>query len=283
LDHHQLKDIISLLEKRNNEFLERERDLADQKEELQSQKEELTAAIEALILKNSSLAEALQKLQQRNEELDQVLYRTSHDLKTPVSSLQGLLDLLSSDGLTPDQQNLHGYMQQKVLQMNSILKSLGMLAEASFEKIDLKSVDLEKTTRQVILDLSYLPNFTNVTITPEFHISTVNADELMIYNILKPLVSNAIIFRDSIQPGLIEIVFTGDENKLVLKVFDDGEGIMPEIGSKIFDMFYRGSERSHGSGLGLYIVKSVVQRMKGEIQWNSEPGKTLFQITLPAP
>lgn len=276
-----LKHIVSLLEKSNRDLLERERDLADQKEELQSQKEELTAAIEELVSKNNSLADALERLQQRNEELDQILYRSSHDLKTPVSSLQGLLDLLKTEGLTPSQENLHGYMMQKVLQMSGILKSLSMLSQAAFDEIDLKPVQLERLVSQVLLDLSYLPNFNNVTIVANYQIRIVKADELMLYNILKPLLSNSIIFRDSVKSGHIEINFRMTGENLSINVSDDGDGITAQIGPKIFDMFFRGSERSHGSGLGLYIVKSVLDRMSGEILWTSEAGKTTFQVMLP--
>ncbi len=282
MEHQDLKHLVSLLEETNKDLKERERDLADQKEELQSQKEELTAAIEELISKNNVLTETLQKLQQRNQELDQILYRTSHDLKTPVSSFQGLLDLLNGENLNESQKNISFYMQQKVLQMNGILKSLGMLAQASFEKIEIKPLSLQRVTQQVIEDLSYLPNFPNVSINIVYNsLQTVTADELILYNILKSLVSNAIIFRDSIAQGEAEVKFAEMGKSLVIEVSDNGDGIDPAIGSRIFEMFFRGSSRSHGSGLGLYIVKSIVERVKGEIKWTSSNGKTIFQVILP--
>ena len=77
------------------------------------------------------------------------------------------------------------------------------------------------------------------------------------------------------------VSFGKSEKDLSIEVVDDGEGISPAISNEIFNMFYRGSERSHGQGLGLYIVKSVVERMKGQIRWISKSGKTTFQIILP--
>ncbi len=274
--------LVPILQKKNELLEGRERELAEQKEELQAQKEELTAAIEEVVLKNNSLTETLQQLQKRNEELDQILYRASHDLKTPVSSLEGLLELLRGESLTPDQRNIHQYMEQKVSQMNDILKSLTMFAQASFDKIDLKEVLLAKTVQQAIRDLNYLPNFNNVTIEVTYNeLEKVRTDELVLYNILKCLISNSITYRDTLQEGFVWVNFSKSETNLSIEVIDDGEGISPAISSEIFNMFYRGSERSLGQGLGLYIVKSVVERMKGQIRWISKSGKTTFQVILP--
>ncbi|HOX84131.1 MAG TPA: HAMP domain-containing sensor histidine kinase [Chryseolinea sp.] len=282
MENSDLQELISALQLKNRQLEEREEDLADQKEELHAQKEELTAAIEELVLKNNSLADTLQQLQKRNQELDQILYRASHDLKTPVSSLKGLLDLMRSENLTPSQTNLHTYMNQKVSQMNDVLKSLTMFAEASFEKIEMKDVSLKNVTEEVLRDLSYLPNYGNVNIAIEYNnLHHVQTDELVLYNILKCLISNSITYRDPIKEGNVWVHFSKSPEHIHIKVSDDGEGISMEISNSVFDMFFRGSERSHGQGLGLYIVKSVMDRMKGEVSWISESNKTTFQISLP--
>ncbi len=282
MENSDLQDLISALQLKNRQLEEREGDLSDQKEEFQAQKEELTAAIEELVSKNNSLAETLQQLQKRNEELDQILYRASHDLKTPVSSLEGLLDLMRSENLTPSQTNLHTYMNQKVSQMNDVLKSLTMFAEASFEKIEVKDIALKNVAEEVLRDLSYLPNYGNVNIKIEYNmLQHVQTDELVLYNILKCLISNSITYRDPVKEGNVWVNFSKSSEQLHIEVTDDGEGISTGISDSVFDMFFRGSERSHGQGLGLYIVKSVVDRMKGNVQWISNSGKTTFHVTLP--
>ncbi len=282
MENSDIQPMVAALQLKNQLLEERERDLDEQKEELQSQKEELTAAIEAMVLKNNSLAEALVQLQKRNQELDQILYRASHDLKTPVSSLEGLLDLLKGENLTDAQTNLHVYMGQKVSQMNDVLKSLTMFAEASFERIELKEVSAEKIVHQVLRDLRYLPNFDNVKIEILYNgLHHFRADELVLYNILKCLISNSITFRDRLKAGFVWVNFSKDEKDLLIEITDDGEGISPAISASVFNMFFRGSECSHGQGLGLYIVKSVVERMKGEVRWISKSGKTTFQVILP--
>jgi hypothetical protein len=173
-------------------------------------------------------------------------------------------------------------MEQKVSQMNDVLKSLAMFAEVSFEKIEFHQVNLKALTNQVVNDLSYLPNFGAVKIEFDFNgFDHVHHDDLVLYNILKCLVSNSIIFRDPIKNGFVWVHFHIDEKSFLIEVVDDGEGIAPAIRSEIFKMFYRGSERSHGAGLGLYIVKSVVERLHGNVQWSSKEGKTTFQVALP--
>ncbi len=282
MENSDLQELISALQLKNNQLAEREDDLADQKEEFQAQKEELTAAIEELVSKNNSLAETLQQLQKRNEELDQILYRASHDLKTPVSSLAGLLDLMRAENLTPSQTNLHTYMNQKVSQMNDVLKSLTMFAEASFEKIEVKDVTLKNVAEEVLRDLSYLPNYGNVKIEIEYNsLHHVQTDELVLYNILKCLISNSITYRDPVKEGNVWVNFSKSSKHFHIQVTDDGEGISTGISDSVFDMFFRGSERSHGQGLGLYIVKSVVDRMKGEVRWLSNSGNTTFHVTFP--
>jgi signal transduction histidine kinase len=114
-------DIIIMLEEKNLKLLERERDLAEKQEELQAQKEELTAAIEELVNKNNSLTDTLIQLQKRNKELDLLLYRASHDLKTPVSSIQGLVNLMESEPITPEQKQLLEFIEQKTSQIHVVM------------------------------------------------------------------------------------------------------------------------------------------------------------------
>lgn len=259
-----------------------EHELAEQQEEFQAQKEELTAAIEELVSKNNYLTETLAQLQKRNEELDLLLYRTSHDLKSPITSLQGLLNLLASEELTDSQLQLLEFMDQKTSQMSDVLKSLNMLSEASFEKIKFSKIRLDETVKGAMQDLKYLPNFPIVNVKIEYNsLETVNADEHALYNILKCLLANSIVYRDPTREGNVIVSFEEKGSSLIIEITDDGDGVPPEVGSEIFKMFFRGSEKSHGPGLGLYIVKTVVERLKGDIRWISRPGRTTFQVVLP--
>lgn len=272
-----MENSLNIIRPKDSEY-----ELAEQREELQAQKEELTAAIEELVSKNNYLTETLNQLQKRNEELDLLLYRTSHDLKSPITSLKGLLHLMASEELTDSQQQLLEFMDQKLAQMNDVLKSLNMLSMASFEKIKLNKIDLSAAIAGAMNDLKYLPNFSIVKLEVEYNsLETIYTDEQALYIILKCLLANAIIYREPTTDGKVALSFEEKGSSLIIEVTDDGDGISQETGNQIFKMFFRGSERSHGPGLGLYIVKEVVERLKGDIRWISRPGRTTFQVVIP--
>jgi signal transduction histidine kinase len=97
-------------------------------------------------------------------------------------------------------------------------------------------------------------------------------------------VSNAVKYQKEYSGHSPEIALTSQktENKVLISVIDNGEGIAPENQARIFDMFYRGSRQSKGSGLGLFIAREAAQRMKGDITFQSEYGKgTTFTLNLP--
>lgn len=280
---HDLKTMVSLLEERNRRLKQREHDLHEQSEELNAQKEELTAAIEELVSKNASLTDALTSLKQRNDELDQVLYRASHDLKTPVSSLYGLLAAMKSESMSPALNDIHERMHQKVDQMRDLLKSLTQLAKASFEPVQVTRFYFQDLFNEVLKDLVHLQNFKHVKISLS-HDSycQIIGDKLLIGILLQALISNAVTFRDAAELGRIIVSCQVNDTSTTVEVEDDGEGIADEVTPRIFEMFFRGSERSQGSGLGLYIVQAIVRRLNGTVWFESKNGRTVFQIRLPA-
>lgn len=282
MENDELKRLALLLEERNQLLLDRERDLADRSEELTSQKEELTAAIEEVIAKNAYLNETLEKLQQRNQELDQILYRASHDLKSPVTSIFGLLDLLKGEGLTESQKQICHHIFQRTTHMMALLNSLNMLAQAAFDSIDVKPVDVRAVTSKAITRMNTHPNFPQAT----FEIGipadlTFNGDELKLGIVMACLLDNALSFCKAGEARILIGAYFKD-SFLCISVCDEGEGVVAEIQPRVFEMFYRGSERSQGAGLGLYIVKSIVDRLNGTVSLESEAGKTVFTIALPA-
>jgi signal transduction histidine kinase len=102
---------------------------------------------------------------------------------------------------------------------------------------------------------------------------------------LNNLLANAIKYHDpKKEEQWIDVQVSNSNDSIKVMVSDNGMGIEPEHHSKIFDMFYRGTFQSKGSGLGLYIVKETVAKMKGTIGLDSTPGKgSSFLITLPLP
>lgn len=273
-EEEEVKKLSLLLDERTMRLMERESELADQFEEIEAQKEELTAAIEQLVSKNKDLIE-------RNQELDQILYRSSHDLKSPLSSLAGLLSLLKSESLPEHIQVYCLHFDQRIQQMNSVINTLTLLGQSVLDEVKVTSVALSNVMEEAIASQRYLNNFNFI----DFKTSLTGADIVMTDNLLirilvQCLVSNAIIFRDATQ-GTVDVIIDSSENNLMLQVIDNGEGVSIEIEAKIWDMFYRGSERSVGQGMGLYLVKKIVGRLNGSVVHYRRTGTTVFEVSIP--
>lgn len=280
-DKQDLDNLIKKLELKNQELEIKEQELADQSEELVSQKEELTAAIEELMAKNQTLNQALTKLSDRNFELDQILYRTSHDLRTPVASIQGILHLLSLEPQSDTIKEYRIHLEAKTEQMNNLLNSLSSLSKVLLEEPIFTTLSLDEMVTQVTNEFQALPVFSSTSIVKNLELLNIKSDPLLIKILLQSLVSNAFTFRNPEKEGKIIIHSTAKDDRLEIEVMDDGEGISPRIRSHIFDMFYRGSDRSRGSGLGLYVAKNAAQRLNGTIHASLETSLTRFVINLP--
>ena len=266
------------------EWNEREYAIAEKTEELESQKEELNAAIEELISKNEYLSRTLQELSQRKNELDQLIYRMSHDLRTPVSSILGVCHIMSLEGL-PELFHPHlNQIQKQGMEMNCILNALGSFAQASLDPVVYDDVNVRALILSVLDSLQKEPGFADVTFTIDVDAGMViHMDKQKLYLLVRNIVKNAIDFRSSTQAAKVILSVRRMNDVFTFVCEDNGVGIDDYVKPKIFTMFYRGSDLSVGSGLGLYIAKQVAQRMQGEIDVVSEPGKTLFTTTLPAP
>lgn len=221
-----------------------------------------------------------------NEELDSFVYSASHDLRAPLTSLMGLINIVEL-GLKPDQEEQKSQLQMMSktidkmdLFINNILDySRNSRLEVKREKIDfnkliescwgqLKSMDLEKNHKITI----------NVNQQSDFF-SDKGRLEIIFINII----SNAIKYYDSAKgDNDVNIWVNADSKTATIIIEDNGVGIGKEYLNKIFDMFYRATKFSKGSGMGMYIVKETIDKLKGSIKVESKLKEgSKFTITLP--
>lgn len=270
----EINNLSKSLDERTIRLMERESEAADRMEEFDSQKEELTAAIEELVSKNTELTT-------RNAELDQLLYRTSHDLRTPTTSLTGILQLIDKEKVPAELSPYINHIKSLNSLMGRVLDALNMMRKAALDEIVLENVDLATITHQTLDELKVLPKFSWVDIETLFQGDCrIKSDKGMMRILVMALVSNAITFRN-VPTGKVKISWTQLADEIQLEVEDDGEGISEKYASKIFNMFYRGSANSIGTGMGLYSLKRIVDRLHGKIEWSSLSGLTIFRIVLP--
>ncbi len=282
MEDEEIKRLSVLLDERTMVLMERESDLEDRMEEIEAQKEELTAAVEELESKNKMLETALDDLKERNQELHQILYRASHDLRSPITSIVGILNVLEHEKLSKRQRECLGHIRDKSSQMDELLKSLSTLSKTISNEIYVSKINIDLAIRTCINDLRYLPKFSAVVIRTERKgLNEVVTDKSLLCIMIKNLIANSLTFRDPEKDGLILIRSTVFDSYFEIEITDDGEGISSSIKDKIFNMFYRGSELSTGSGLGLYIVRKIVDQLRGHIQFTTCNCETRFKIVLP--
>ncbi|ELR72162.1 periplasmic sensor signal transduction histidine kinase [Fulvivirga imtechensis AK7] len=222
-------------------------------------------------------------LEEANRELDTVLYRASHDLRSPVCSIEGLCNLAAILN-----EKERGELFEKVVQatkgMDKLLKKLSVISEinrpGAVSPVYLcEMIEVIRGRFKEVIN-SHEINFV-IECSPDLIINTVpNLIEVILAN----LIENAIFFcvlKDSEEYQVVLKAMAVDTH-VELSIFDNGIGVERTISDRLFDMFFRGNEHSKGNGLGLYIVQKSVQALGGRITVESEPGSfSKFAVNLP--
>jgi PAS domain S-box-containing protein len=239
--------------------------------------DERKMAEQQIRLQNELLAKA-------NEELDRFVYSASHDLRAPLSSLLGLISIAEKTDNSTEVMQCLDMMKKRVLTMENFIKEITDYSRNSRLGVEKKPVNVLKLVQGIIETLKFTNGAERISlrlnIGSELEFET-DANRLKV--IVNNLIANAIKYHDYSKPNpFIEISAWKKNNENVLVVRDNGQGILKEHQDQIFNMFYRASENSEGSGLGLYIVKETASKLSGEIDVESQPGEgSEFTLSLP--
>ncbi|MBL6448871.1 PAS domain S-box protein [Fulvivirga sp. 29W222] len=235
-------------------------------------------AVENQLLKNNK------ELKNLNATLDAFVYSASHDLKAPLLSVKGLLNLMEVDHDTdPDY-----YLERIKLAIEKLADFVNDLVEYSRNtrtEVKVERVNFNRLLIEVFHNFEFLPEdqqikkIINIDPIDDFY-----SDRYRIFIILNNLVSNAIRYSDlDKETSYMKISITRDRSAVVISVEDNGIGIAKEHFENIFNMFYRATDVKTGSGLGLYIVKETLLKLSGTIKCTSEVKEgTCFEIRLPS-
>ncbi len=222
-----------------------------------------------------------QKLKALNDELVSFSYRTSHDLKAPLTLMEGLINL-SLEELEDGElqkQNLVD-MSQVVDGLKSTIKSTLNIAKVDNIQILNEKLSVEEIYQELQDKFSQLFKDHQISLFIESNDDEVILDRYLFKGIIDNLVSNSIKFRHSDRNQEINVSINRDRGKILLTVKDNGQGIPKEYHEKVFNMFERFHNDNVGSGLGLYIVKKMVDRLQGEISFTSDDSGTQFIVSL---
>src|SRR5690606_37297464 len=215
---------------------------------------------------------AEQELIYKKSELDTFVYRASHDLRGPVASLMGLYNIVKVE--FAHDKNAITYFEHynnSVMRLHTVLQNLIDLTKIKESENKLNQVDLKELIDSCLNSMRNLSDYHRVAFDISVDINfKVFIDGKKFKTIIKNLVENSIIYATPESNAYVKILVTYQENVLKIEVSDNGRGIDPRIQSKVFNMFFRGTEKSKGSGLGLYIVKNAVEKLNGSIQLTSK-------------
>jgi signal transduction histidine kinase len=226
-----------------------------------------------------------EELKKANEIIGQFITSCSHSLRGPIKSIEGLVNLLRTTSYDDSNAFMFLEMIAKVIdKMEHQLDEMEHFLENTnrgvvITKVDFRSI-LEAIVRQNRREID--GNKLNVSIEicekAPFH-----ADRHRIALVLKSLLVNAIQFRDDHKTlKQIRIHVNITQANCHIEIVDNGIGIPEECLKKIFQMFFRASEKSTGTGIGLYVVNEVLSKMGGTIDVTSEPGKgSTFTLSIP--
>ncbi len=224
------------------------------------------------------------ELKRTNFELDSFVYRASHDLRAPLRSVLGLINLAR---LEPDTEQRNMYLklvEKSINKLDSFILDLTNFSRNSRLQIEVQEIDFRQIITECINNLRYMDHadkikcIINTDLQYPFY-----SDITRITIVFQNMISNAVKYqRVEADNSFVEVNIKTHEGWADIEVRDNGRGIHNEYLEKIFDMFFRASEDSYGSGLGLYITKQVIEKLEGNLVVESEVNVgTSFRIRLP--
>ncbi len=243
----------------------------------------INANLEKLVDQRTlELRETMEKLIKTDEGLNTFLYRSSHDLRGPITTIIGLVNLSLRENRQEELASYFKKINSSCLQMLNFLHKLHETNMIFSVKDGREQINWNKILSDIFAELGHLDVAGKVSLTVENRIRhTVISNEILIKSLMHNLLENAIIFSKE-EEGHVKLSLELKKDELQIRVSDNGIGIEPGIQKDIYLMFFRGSEQSKGNGLGLYLTKKSVEMLNGKISLKSEVGGyTEFTVLIP--
>ncbi|MES2733369.1 MAG: PAS domain S-box protein, partial [Bacteroidota bacterium] len=241
--------------------------------------EDITQRKEAEIL----LREQNDELKKINTELDRFVYRASHDLRAPLVSMLGLINITRLEPGETQREEYFQLMTKSIHKLDIFIQDIINYSKNTRLEIITAKIDFTSLLSETLEELKYTEGNEDIEkIVDMEEKADFYSDTFRLNVIFNNIISNAIRYRNPRAKSFLHTTIRVTANKVVIEFKDNGQGIATSNLSRIFDMFYRASANNVGSGLGLYIVKEMIETLDGVIQVESTLGEgTTFRIELP--
>lgn len=237
-----------------------------------------------------ALAEQNERLRELDRLKDEFIALVSHELRTPLTSIHGYLELVLDGGageLGPEQQRFLSVVERNTKRLMQLVGDLLFMAQVEAGKLalDLEEVDLKEVLAECIEAAKPVADDTQVELVTDLaETPSMLGDRSRLAQVLDNLISNALKFTPASGRVSVRVSHTGRD--LVVEVADTGVGIPAEEQDRLFERFFRSSNATEqaipGSGLGLTIAKTIIERHEGSIAIESAEGKgTTVRVRLP--
>jgi signal transduction histidine kinase len=235
--------------------------------------------------------ETLKELEQKNEELelandelDHFVYSASHDLKAPLSSILGLINIAKYEVSDDKVLDYFVRIENRVERLTLFIKEVIEISRNTRTDIKNEAIEIGKLLDEIVENNNYIEGMEKIDFSKNIKFdSPLYTDKARLEVILNNLLSNAIKYSDpNKENSTIDVTVDKTEYEYQITIADNGIGIPKDQQQKVFDMFYRGAQSKEGSGLGLYIVKQMLIKLRGEFDLLSEEGEgTKIKVTFP--
>lgn len=225
-----------------------------------------------------------EELKKINAELDQFVYSASHDLKAPLASIQGIVQVARMEKEKGDVYQYLDMIERSTIRLERFVKEIIQYSRNTRTQVEPVRIDFRQLIEEVFEDMRYLPQSQHIEKIIEVEEDApFYSDARRLSIILNNLISNALSYYNPYEEHpYVRLHVEVHATEAIIRCEDNGLGIAPEHQDKIFRMFYRASTDSKGSGLGLYIVKEAVDKLQGKIELQSTLGKgTTFIVKIP--
>ncbi len=224
-----------------------------------------------------------QALMATNAELDKFVYSASHDLRAPITSLRGLIEVARQEEITAEIKMYFNMMLQTLEKQDTFIQEIIDFSSNKRAAVEIKEVSLLGIIDDAIVRLKQVNGNNDIIVEKNIEIDTIHSDALRLKIITHNIISNAFKFKDIHKANTRVTVKTYSANDMyIIEIADNGIGIKVESLEHIFDMFYSTQHQLGGAGLGLYITKKAVRKLNGNISVKSDVGKgSQFTVSIP--